>query len=105
MINNQKLQHPPIKTSLKKEVEGYKLVINPLLPGFGYTLGNSIRRVFLSSIPGFAVTKVKINDITHEYQAIEGVVEDTMDIIFNLKKTKRQDLRRRKFSNFVSLNI
>jgi len=87
MINNQKLKYPPIKTSLKEEIRGkYKLVIDPLLPGFGYTLGNSIRRVFLSSIPGFAVTKVKINDITHEYQAVEGVLEDVMDIIFNLKK-------------------
>lgn len=104
MINNQKLKYPPIKTSLKEESRGrYKLVINPLLPGFGYTLGNSIRRVFLSSIPGFAVTKVKINDITHEYQAVEGVIEDVIDIIFNLKKLNVKILGEEK-SVFLSLS-
>jgi len=86
MISHLSLTQPTLKTTLIKESE-YKniLTIEPLLPGYGYTLGNSIRRILLSSIPGCAVTKVKINEITHEYQAVEGVVEDALDIILNLK--------------------
>jgi len=53
--------------------------------GFGYTLGNAIRRVLLSSIPGFAITEVKIDGVVHEYSTIEGVQEDVVDILLNLK--------------------
>ena len=81
-INN----HPAIKSRLVTESEKqHKLTIEPLIPGFGYTIGNSLRRVLLSAIPGFAVTKIKINDITHEYQVIDGVVEDAIEVILNLK--------------------
>jgi DNA-directed RNA polymerase subunit alpha len=84
----------PIKSSLVRHNDfDYSLIIEPLLPGFGYTIGNSIRRALLSSIPGFAVTRVKINDnITHEYQAIDGVVEDGMDILLNLKMLRAKIL-------------
>lgn len=86
MISHLSLSQPNIKTSLVKISENlHTLVIEPLLPGYGHTLGNSIRRVLLSSVPGSAVTKIKINEITHEYQAVEGVVEDALDIILNLK--------------------
>jgi DNA-directed RNA polymerase subunit alpha len=77
---------PQIKTSLLAQSDNkYLLSVEPLIPGFGYTLGNSLRRVLLSSIPGCAVTKIKINDLTHEYQTIDGVVEDAIEVILNLK--------------------
>lgn len=83
------LNQPAIKSSLSSHANNkHTLTIEPLMPGYGYTLGNSIRRVMLSSIPGFAVTKIKINDITHEYQALDGVVEDALDVILNLKNLR-----------------
>lgn len=62
-----------------------RFVIEPLEPGFGYTLGNSLRRTLLSSIPGAAVTSIKIEGNLHEFSTIEGVVEDVTEIILNLK--------------------
>jgi DNA-directed RNA polymerase subunit alpha len=76
----------PIKTTFKEMGENLvQFTIYPLNPGFGHTLGNSIRRVLMSSIPGYAVTKVKINNFTHEYQAVEGVIEDIQQIVLNIK--------------------
>ena len=63
----------------------YSLVIEPLAPGYGHTLGNPLRRIMLSSIPGTAVTKIKINGVSHEYQPIPGIVEDALELILNLK--------------------
>ena len=60
-------------------------VIAPLEPGFGHTLGNSLRRTLLSSIPGAAVTQVRFDDSLHEFDTIKGVVEDVTDIILSLK--------------------
>jgi DNA-directed RNA polymerase subunit alpha len=60
-------------------------VIEPLDRGFGITLGNALRRVLLSSIPGAAVTYVKIDTVLHEFSTIPGVVEDTVDLLLNLK--------------------
>jgi DNA-directed RNA polymerase subunit alpha len=80
------LNQPAIKTSLVENSKtNYTLEVEPLYPGYGYTLGNSMRRILLSSVPGYGITRVKINDITHEYQAVEGVVEDAMQIILNIK--------------------
>lgn len=62
-----------------------KFVIEPLERGFGTTLGNALRRILLSSLPGAAVTSVKIDGVLHEFSSIPGVVEDTTDIILNLK--------------------
>ena len=62
-----------------------KFFIEPLEPGFGYTLGNSLRRTLLSSIPGAAITAVRFDDALHEFQTITGVTEDVTDIILNLK--------------------
>jgi DNA-directed RNA polymerase subunit alpha len=62
-----------------------KFTIEPLEPGFGYTLGNSLRRTLLSSIPGAAVTSVKIDGVLHEFTTISGVKEDVSDIILNIK--------------------
>ena len=62
-----------------------KFVLEPLEPGFGYTLGNSLRRTLLSSIPGAAVTSIKIDGVQHEFSTMEGVKEDVIEIILNVK--------------------
>jgi DNA-directed RNA polymerase subunit alpha len=63
-----------------------KFVCGPLEPGFGYTLGNTMRRTLLSRIPGAAITSVRIDGVQHEFSTIEGVVEDVVDLILNLKQ-------------------
>ncbi len=62
--------------------------IDGLYPGYGHTLGNSLRRIILSSIPGSAVTSVKIDGVSHEFSTMEGVKEDVIGIILNLKKVR-----------------
>ncbi len=62
-----------------------KVTLEPLERGFGHTLGNTLRRILLSSMPGCAVTEVQIDGVLHEYSAIEGVQEDVIDILLNLK--------------------
>ena len=62
-----------------------KVVLEPLERGFGHTLGNSLRRILLSSMIGSAITRVEIDGVLHEYTAMEGVQEDTLDILLNLK--------------------
>lgn len=62
-----------------------KVVLEPLDRGFGHTLGNALRRILLSSIPGCAIVEVQIEGVLHEYTAIEGVHEDVVDILLNLK--------------------
>jgi DNA-directed RNA polymerase subunit alpha len=63
-----------------------KFVVEPLERGYGLTLGNSLRRILLSSLPGTAVTSVHIDGVLHEFSTVDGVVEDTVDIVLNLKK-------------------
>ena len=63
-----------------------RFVVEPLEPGFGYTLGNTLRRTLLSRIPGAAITSVRIEGVQHEFSTIEGVVEDVVDFILNLKQ-------------------
>ena len=63
-----------------------KIIIQPLERGFGHTLGNALRRVLLSSMPGSAVTEVSIDNILHEYSTIDGVQEDVLEILLNIKK-------------------
>ena len=62
-----------------------KITLEPLERGFGHTLGNALRRILLSSMPGAAITDVTIEGISHEYSTIEGVREDVIDILLNLK--------------------
>src|ERR671916_811193 len=70
-----------------------RFAIEPLEPGFGYTLGNSLRRTLLSSIPGAAVSSVKIDGVLHEFSTIQGVTEDVTDIVLNVKEmVLRSDL-------------
>src|SRR5437899_10009245 len=62
-----------------------KFTIEPLEPGFGYTVGNSLRRTLLSSIPGAAISSVRIEGVLHEFATVPKVTEDVTDIILNLK--------------------
>ena len=62
-----------------------RFTIEPLEPGFGYTLGNSLRRTLLSSIPGAAVTSVRISGVPHEFTTLPGVEEDVTEILLNIK--------------------
>ena len=62
-----------------------KVVIEPLERGYGHTLGNALRRVLLSSIPGFAITEVEIDGVLHEYTTVEGMREDVLEVLLNLK--------------------
>ena len=62
-----------------------KVVMEPFERGYGHTLGNALRRILLSSMPGYAATEVKINSVLHEYSTIEGVQEDVVDVLLNLK--------------------
>ncbi|MGH8730966.1 MAG: DNA-directed RNA polymerase subunit alpha, partial [Burkholderiales bacterium] len=62
-----------------------KVTMEPFERGYGHTLGNALRRVLLSSMPGFAPTEVKFNGVLHEYSTIDGVQEDVVDILLNLK--------------------
>lgn len=80
----KKLQYDPKKVS---DTYG-KFVAEPLERGFGTTLGNALRRVLLSSLEGSAITSVKINGVLHEFSSIPGVVEDTTDLILNLKEVR-----------------
>ena len=79
------VQRPQISDEEISDVRR-KFTIEPLEPGFGYTLGNSLRRTLLSSIPGAAVTQVKIDGVLHEFSTIDGVAEDVTDIVLNLKE-------------------
>src|SRR3954452_1252610 len=77
-------QRPTLSEEVVDEFRS-RFVIEPLEPGFGYTLGNSLRRTLLSSIPGAAVTSIKIDSVLHEFSTIEGVKEDVTEVILNLK--------------------
>jgi DNA-directed RNA polymerase subunit alpha len=79
------IQRPTVEALGEAEGNRQRFVIKPLEPGFGYTLGNSLRRTLLSSIPGAAVTQVRFDDSLHEFATIPGVKEDVTDIILNLK--------------------
>lgn len=70
---------------IENDTNNCKVVMEPFERGYGHTLGNALRRVLLSSMHGFAVTQVKITGVAHEYAVIDGVVEDVVDILLNLK--------------------
>jgi DNA-directed RNA polymerase subunit alpha len=79
------IQRPKVEALSEGDGDRQLFAIGPLEPGFGHTLGNSLRRTLLSSIPGAAVTQVRFDDALHEFDTIEGVTEDVTDIILNLK--------------------
>ncbi|WP_334143315.1 DNA-directed RNA polymerase subunit alpha [Rhabdothermincola sp.] len=79
------MQRPKVEALGEPEGNRQLFAIGPLEPGFGHTIGNSLRRTLLSSIPGAAVTQVRFDDALHEFDTIKGVTEDVTDIILNLK--------------------
>ncbi|HEX6419356.1 MAG TPA: DNA-directed RNA polymerase subunit alpha [Acidimicrobiales bacterium] len=79
------MQRPTVEPITDEENNRQRFAVGPLDPGFGHTLGNSLRRTLLSSIPGAAITQVRFDDALHEFDTIPGVVEDVTDIILNLK--------------------
>jgi DNA-directed RNA polymerase subunit alpha len=79
------MQRPTVEPIVDEENNRQRFALGPLDPGFGHTLGNSLRRTLLSSIPGAAITQVRFDDALHEFDTIPGVVEDVTDIILNLK--------------------
>lgn len=92
-----KINHLQIPEKVVKEESTYtdtygKFIIQPLERGYGVTLGNSIRRVLISSLPGTAIVAIKVNDIQHEFTTIKGVVEDLSEIILNLKEVRFKDI-------------
>jgi len=79
------VQRPQIEESPVSETRS-RFIVEPLEPGFGYTLGNTLRRTLLSRIPGAAITTVRIEGVQHEFSTVEGVVEDVVDLLLNLKQ-------------------
>ena len=79
IVQRPQIEEEPLSTNRSR------FVVEPLEPGFGYTLGNTLRRTLLSRIPGAAITSVRIEGVEHEFSTISGVVEDVVDIILNLK--------------------
>jgi len=77
------------RPQIEEEVVGdnrSRFIVEPLEPGFGYTLGNTLRRTLLSRIPGAAITSVRIEGVQHEFSTVPGVTEDVVDLILNLKQ-------------------
>ena len=95
------MQRPEIKC-VEVDVDTYyaRFEVKPLERGFGITLGNSLRRILLSSLPGYAINTIKIDGITHEFSTVPGVSEDVTDIILNLKQVclKCDDMDDKKLS-------
>jgi DNA-directed RNA polymerase subunit alpha len=79
------VQRPQIQEEQLNDTRS-RFVVEPLEPGFGYTLGNTLRRTLLARIPGAAVTSIQIEGVQHEFSTIDGVVEDVVDIILNIKQ-------------------
>ena len=79
------VQRPQIEEEVISPTRS-RIIVEPLEPGFGYTLGNTMRRTLLSRIPGAAVTSIQVEGIEHEFSTIPGVVEDVVDIILNIKR-------------------
>lgn len=80
---------PTFTVAEENKSEGYStLVLEPLEQGYGNTLGNALRRVLLSSLPGFAITSVKVRGVNHQFTTIEGLREDVVELILNLKQVR-----------------
>ena len=80
-----------------------RFIVQPLEKGFGTTIGNSMRRILLSSLPGYAITAIKVEDVQHEFSTIPGVVEDVPDMILNLKQVRLKLINKK--SNHVTVAL
>lgn len=84
-----KMQEPIFETKIEEQKENYaKFVITPLEQGYGNTLGNSLRRVLLTSLPGAAITTVRIAGVRHQFSTLKGMREDIVEFLLNLKKVR-----------------
>ena len=81
-----------------------KFIAEPFEAGYGHTVGNSLRRILLSSIEGTAISSIKIDGVNHEFQSIDGVVEDVTDIVLNLKKILFVSEKREPFRLHLKVN-
>ena len=80
---------PTFTVAEEQKKDGYaKLVLEPLAQGYGHTLGNALRRVMLSSLPGFAITSVKIQGVNHQFTTLEGLREDIVELVLNIKQIR-----------------
>ncbi len=84
-MGNSELMIPRVVEAKYTEGREARVVLEPMERGFGHTLGNALRRILLSSIPGAAITEVEIHGVEHEYDTLDGVQEDVVDILLNLK--------------------
>src|SRR5690625_5349887 len=87
-MNNYSLQMPDILEVAEDSDNFGTFILQPLERGFGVTIGNSFRRVLLSSLPGLAITAVRINGVDYEYSSIVGVKDDVYEIILKLKEER-----------------
>ena len=99
-------EKPKIEIAEISEDKKYgKFVVEPLERGYGITLGNSLRRIMLSSLPGAAVSQVKIDGVLHEFSSIPGVKEDVTEIIMNIKNLALQRLHLQMNLKLLTLNL
>jgi len=98
-------QKPDKVIMLESDGSFGKFEFRPLEPGYGITIGNSLRRILLSSLEGFAVTSIRIDGVEHEFSSIKGVVEDVTEIILNLKKVRFRLKVEDEDSEKVTVNI
>ncbi|MBI4570880.1 MAG: DNA-directed RNA polymerase subunit alpha, partial [Chloroflexi bacterium] len=90
--------------TIEEEAETYtRIVAGPLSPGFGITLGNALRRVLLGSLPGAAITSVRIEEVVHEFSTVPGVKEDTMELLLNFKEIRLRPLAERSGKMFLEV--
>ncbi|MCS7074943.1 MAG: DNA-directed RNA polymerase subunit alpha, partial [Bacteroidia bacterium] len=94
----------PEKVVMEKQSDFFgRFLLRPLEPGYGVTIGNALRRILLSSLEGYAITSIKIPNIEHEFSTIEGVVEDVVEIILNLKGVRFKKIADGESKVFVSV--
>jgi len=103
-----KVNHLNLPENVVKDESSYsdtfgRFIVQPLERGYGVTLGNTLRRIMVSSLPGNAIVAIRINDIQHEFSTIKGVIEDVSEIILNLKEVIFKDLTGN--SNKISFKI
>ena len=85
---NKSIILPSRPKIIKEEEDKAVYEIDGFYPGYGYTIGNSLRRIILSSLPGTAITSMKIEGVNHEFSSIDGVKEDVVMIMLNVKKLR-----------------
>ena len=91
-INNFQMPEAIVKEESTYSDTFGRFIVQPLERGYGVTLGNSLRRILISSLPGSAIIAIRINDAPHEFTTLKGVVEDLSEIILNLKEVRFKDL-------------